>query len=860
MCRALDDAEFGDAAERLHRGPVETEYVDVGAADEEQDRTGNAGEGIARKVGTPAARNDGAYPRLVRCRDEGRRRAGARPEQSDRKPLEIVVRRDPAKRGAQPFGKQWNIEDRAAIIGLVRFEEVEQQRAQALGAERVRDGDVARAVATAPAAVGEYDESSCITGNPEVAGKDDPLTGGYADRARALDGAAGFAAGASGPGLLEEADHLVVRYLTEIRVPEADGAQLLRRVQHHHPIGFPGKALHDRRRCDRRGDDDRGRATLTGRLEGGADRAARSDAVVDDDRGAPRELGEAPEMEALLGAIQFGNRALRRPFDICGAEIELLDQRVIEDDAPAFRDRADAEFRLEWCADLADRQDIERCGQAARDLEADRNAASGERDDDRAVQRKRREAFGESAARVRPVRKESDVAGVEGHAAHATSGRTEGAGSGNRTRITGLEGQCSTFELYPLVATGDEGGRYPTPPGRGRAYDGTRLRSRASDRRATRVLPCRAAPSTVPRTRPREGTPPMSISTRRLRHLAAGTVAAAALMAVPTAGAYEGDWTISGSFERTTTPSFSGGFNPNDVDSLSARFDNRAKTITVDLSWFEVPGRGGVDMAFGTGRADGTCQVGTIDIGVDARDVMRTRQVTETRRVWVDEFEYRYTWSRYAEPEGDGWEYVGRFWTRSSWQYRWERDGHWENHTETREITEVDPEAYERVGSLELDGVNGSLSDAERLATGATAMQLSFGSPLLSNVVADCVEIRVPGRRAPFVIAPPATEVPAPEEPAPSEPAPAILKASSTKAVNVGDEEIGVRVGRQGSRLVIRVEGTARKVQVRTGRKTKTMRFRNTISLKGKRARSKVVRIRFSDGNGWSPWATLRVR
>jgi hypothetical protein len=357
----------------------------------------------------------------------------------------------------------------------------------------------------------------------------------------------------------------------------------------------------------------------------------------------------------------------------------------------------------------------------------------------------------------------------------------------------------------------------------------------------------------------------MSTSKRRFRGVAIGALAAAALAAAPAASAYEGDWTISDSFERTTTPSFSGGFNPNDVDAFSAAFDNRAKTVTVDLSWFEVPGRGGIDMAFGTGRADGTCQVGTIDIGVDARDVMRTREITETRRVWVDAFEYRYTWSRYAVPDGDGWEYVGRFWTRSSWQYRWERDGHWETHTTTREITEVDPDAYERVGTLELDGVNGSLSDVERLATGATAMRLSFGSPLLSNVVADCVEIRVPGRRAPFVIAPPATEEPtpvdpAPTDPTPTDPAPAVVAAAGIKTVDVGTKEIGVRAGRTGSRLVIRVQGTARKVQVRTGRKTKTMRFRNRIALKGRSAKAKVVRIRFSDGNGWSSWATLRVR
>jgi len=84
-----------------------------------------------------------------------------------------------------------------------------------------------------------------------------------------------------------------------------------------------------------------------------------------------------------------------------------------------------------------------------------------------------------------------------------------------------------------------------------------------------------------------------------------GAAALGALVAVPAAQAYDGDWRIAGAFERSTSPSLYGGFNPNDVDEVAAVFDSRAKTLRVDLEYFRAPERGNVSVNFGRGQADG---------------------------------------------------------------------------------------------------------------------------------------------------------------------------------------------------------------------------------------------------------------
>ncbi|MGA0122350.1 MAG: hypothetical protein ACO3KD_05000 [Gaiellales bacterium] len=315
-----------------------------------------------------------------------------------------------------------------------------------------------------------------------------------------------------------------------------------------------------------------------------------------------------------------------------------------------------------------------------------------------------------------------------------------------------------------------------------------------------------------------------------IRGALAGVAAVAALAAVPAAQAYEGDWRIAGSFERTTSPSFYGGFNPNDVDEVDAVFDNRAKTLSVRLAYFQTPERGNVYVNFGRGQADGSCQTGVMDVSIATRDIVGPSRT-----------EYAWTYSRYTPPEGEGWTYVGRFSAQGYWRYQW-----------SRIVSGLDTEHYERVATLELDQVDGALTDVERLDNGATEMRWSFGSPLLNGIEADCLEIQVPGRRAPFTIAPPATEEPAPEP----ETDPEITSADDEMTL----DDVIVSAGRRGRSIVLRMTGDAEKVQIRVRRGSKRVAFRNRIVLRNQSASVRSVMVRFSDGVEWSDWERVRVR
>jgi hypothetical protein len=141
----------------------------------------------------------------------------------------------------------------------------------------------------------------------------------------------------------------------------------------------------------------------------------------------------------------------------------------------------------------------------------------------------------------------------------------------------------------------------------------------------------------------------MSGVRKHLRGAVIGAVALASLAGAAGAQAFAGDWTISGEFARSSNPSFYGGFNPNDVDSVSATFDNRAKTVALQLEFFQAPERGAIYVAFGRGQTDGTCATSTMDIAIAARDIVGPTQI-----------EYGYSMSRYAPPSGEGWTYVAR--------------------------------------------------------------------------------------------------------------------------------------------------------------------------------------------------------
>ena len=330
---------------------------------------------------------------------------------------------------------------------------------------------------------------------------------------------------------------------------------------------------------------------------------------------------------------------------------------------------------------------------------------------------------------------------------------------------------------------------------------------------------------------------------KHLRGAIIGATALASLAGATGAQAFEGDWTISGEFARSTNPSFYGGFNPNDVDSVAATFDNRAKTVALQLEFFQAPERGTIYVSFGRGQADGTCATSTMDIAIASRDIVGPSHI-----------EYGYTMTRYTPPSGDGWTYVARVRVgHEYYRYQW-----------SRIISGLDAANHERVASLTLDDVDGSLTSVTRVANSATEMNWAFAWPLLNNLDANCLEIEVPGRRTPYVIAPPATPVvdPTPSpDPAPTpDPTPAPTAGLITAADDVTLDDIATTATRRGTRVVLRMTGSADQVQVRIRKGSKTLNFANTLAIRNAPADARFVQVRFSDGTDWSSWDRIAIR
>lgn len=347
----------------------------------------------------------------------------------------------------------------------------------------------------------------------------------------------------------------------------------------------------------------------------------------------------------------------------------------------------------------------------------------------------------------------------------------------------------------------------------------------------------------------------MSASLRRLPALFA--IALLPLVGAPAAHAFPGSWTMSGAFERSTAPSFWGGFNPNDVDRVLVQFDNRAKTLGLTLSYFEAPGRDVITVGLGLGRPDGSCNADALRVAITARDIMRTR--TETVLVpYLIPGRTETRWTLANISPGRDWHSAGYDEWRRQW--RWIRIVHATTgyRTETRTVTEPDPSTHARVARLERDGIDGSLEESATTLHGSTIHHWRFGSPRLDGLVADCLEIRIPGRARPYVIAPPPP--PAPPEP---EPAPDPLPAPEIEEPDEADEDetTATVARRSSSRVVLRLHGpTADRVQVRIGRTQRTLRYRRTLAIPRVPPRTQTLRVRTQRNGAWSPWRVVDVR
>lgn len=234
-------------------------------------------------------------------------------------------------------------------------------------------------------------------------------------------------------------------------------------------------------------------------------------------------------------------------------------------------------------------------------------------------------------------------------------------------------------------------------------------------------------------------------------------VAMAGVFTAP-ASAYPGDWVINGQFERTTAPSFRPGFNPNDVDTLLVQFDNRRKTLSVRLDFFETPDRGPRGFSVGLGQTNGSTCGTSMGVGIDYRDAYITVERPATQRVYVPESIELIHTAIGSTPVGIGWRFDGI----DANGYRWLRTIPAYNidvPTTTTETT-IDPSNHIRIGTLSIGGVGGSLAHNITVANNSRTWTFEFAHVLLNNLSANCAIINVPDRATPFVVSGPV--VPAP--------------------------------------------------------------------------------------------------
>lgn len=227
----------------------------------------------------------------------------------------------------------------------------------------------------------------------------------------------------------------------------------------------------------------------------------------------------------------------------------------------------------------------------------------------------------------------------------------------------------------------------------------------------------------------------------------AAVVAVAGVISAP-AHAYEGDWIMNGQFERTTAPSFTPGFNPNDVDSFLVQFDNRRKILSVRLDFFEPPSRGEVYVSLGT--ADGTDCSENMSISIASENLYTDVPRTIQNRRWIPDSMELINTSVNSVPSGFGWRYDGI----DANGFRWTRiiPGHYENYNAQTSDRVLDNVRYNRIAVLNVSGINGALSNSATVNNTDLTWSFTFSHTLLNRLQSNCAMIYVSGRSEPFVV------------------------------------------------------------------------------------------------------------
>ena len=311
-------------------------------------------------------------------------------------------------------------------------------------------------------------------------------------------------------------------------------------------------------------------------------------------------------------------------------------------------------------------------------------------------------------------------------------------------------------------------------------------------------------------------------------------VGTALLALAPAAGA----WSVAGAFAPSPTPSLGG--TGGDPQSAELAYDAATHTLALRLAFAAPPSRSAIDVAAGSTRTDGTCSDDVIAVAIDARDRIVATTQTITERTWVPErTEIGWTWSSRWPPSGRDWTYIG-YDTRTL-RHKWLRvvDGYWREQHHEETTTGPDPTSHERTAALSIAEADGMLADTAIMAEGAVTVAWSWSSPILDLVTADCLSVRVAGRRHVFAVVTPLVAAP-----------PALVAVAARRST---------RASASGPVLHLRLRGRAQAVQIRIGgRRSPALPFARSVRLRVT-GTPRAIAIRFSNGRRWTPWRTVTV-
>src|SRR5215211_6456436 len=148
-------------------------------------------------------------------------------------------------------------------------------------------------------------------------------------------------------GSFEQFNHLLVRGLLEVPVPEAYGPQVRRSLQADQLVHRPLEEIRGLGGAYRRCQDQASRLPQSQGLYGGAGRHPGSEPVVDQDRGSPHHFRLGPRPPEVAQPPPYLRELLSRDLlDVVVGDAETPDHVLVEDAHAAGRDGPDAELWL----------------------------------------------------------------------------------------------------------------------------------------------------------------------------------------------------------------------------------------------------------------------------------------------------------------------------------------------------------------------------------------------------------------------------------------------------------------------------------------------------------------------------------